>query len=161
MARHPEIAAIVDALVGTWEGEGTGGYPTIDVFEYREITTITARDDHPALHYEQRTWKASQFGDVASHWESGLLRVSSDGTATMNNAQGGRVETMSGTWERTDSGWVIDLRSSGYAGDDRVIESTRSIRIDADSMAYVHEMKTTATNEMSPHLKARLERSKS
>jgi len=158
MSRDPETKALVEALLGTWNGSGVGGYPTIEPFEYSETTVIEGRPDHPALHYQQRTWKLSEFGDVASHWETGLLRISSDGSVTFNNAQGGRSETMSGTWRVTDGGWTIDLASTGYAGDDRVMDSTRSLTVGKESLAYIHEMKTTATGEMSIHLKAELTR---
>ena len=158
MPRSIEVQQVVDSLVGRWTGKGTGGYPTIDAFEYSEELRIEQRSDHPALHYEQRTWKHSEFGDVASHWETGLIRISSDGTASLNNAQGGRSETMVGSWSRTDTGWSVDLRSTGYAGDDRVVESTRHFEMGQDSMIYIHEMATTSTDEMSMHLRASLAR---
>ena len=158
MPRSTEVQQVVDSLVGRWTGEGGGGYPTIDAFEYSEELKIEQRSDHPALHYEQRTWKHSEFGDVASHWETGLLRISSDGTASLNNAQGGRSETMEGTWSPTDTGWSLEFHSTGFAGDDRVIASTRHFEVGPDAMVYVHEMKTTTTNEMSVHLRASLTR---
>ncbi|MEA1904015.1 MAG: FABP family protein [Actinomycetota bacterium] len=158
MARNPEVQAIVSALVGSWAGTGVGGYPTIDPFEYRETTVIEDRPDHPALHYQQRAWKLSEFGEVASHWELGLIRISTDGTVTINNAQGGRAETMAGTWKQTDSGWRLELASTDFAGDDRVIASTRVFEVSGDTLSYEQEMKTTATNEMSIHLRASLDR---
>lgn len=158
MARNPEVQALVSALVGTWKGQGVGGYPTIDPFEYRETIVIEARPDHPALHYEQRSWKLSEFGEVASHWETGLIRISSDGTATLNNAQGGRSETMAGTWNIEGAGWLIDLSSTGFAGDDRVISSTRRFEVGANTLSYDHEMATTATSAMSIHLRSNLAR---
>lgn len=158
MPRSIEVQQIVDALIGRWMGDGAGGYPTIDPFEYSEELRIEQRSDHPALHYEQRTWKHSEFGDIASHWETGLIRISSDGTASLNNAQGGRSETMMGTWTATETGWSLELHSTGYAGDDRVVESTRHFEIGPDAMSYIHEMATTSTNEMSMHLRASLVR---
>ncbi len=156
MSRHPEIAAVVAELVGTWSGTGEGQYPTIESFEYRETTKFTERPDHPALHFDQRTWKLTPDGDVVSHWETGLLRISSDGTARLHDAQPGRVETMGGIWGRADSGWEISLRSTGYAGDDRVVTTARRFRLIPGELSYEMDMETTSTHEMSLHLRARL-----
>lgn len=156
--RDPQVADLVAALVGTWTGTGTGGYPTIDPFTYREELTFSERDDHPSLHYEQRTWRQTPDGEEVSHWETGLLRLGSDRVATLNNAQGGRVESMAGTWEPVGSTWVITLRSTGYAGDGRVVASTRSVELSNGRFHYRMTMETTATAEASLHLAAELTR---
>lgn len=158
MSRHPDVQQIVDALLGTWRGHGTGQYATIPSFEYREVTTIFDHPDHPALMYEQRAWRKEPEQEVVSHWETGLLRISSGGEVRMNNAQGGRVETMVGAWKKHDDGWTISLASDGYAGDDRVMASTRALEVGIDVIHYDMSMMTTATGEELPHLKARLER---
>lgn len=158
MTRHPDVARLVAALVGTWKGTGEGGYPTLQDFKYREETVFLERPDHPALHYEQRAWRETDEGEVVSHWETGLLRISSDRTLILNNAQGGRTETMAGTWEPANSSWAIRLRSTGYAGDGRVVASTRSAVIKDDVLDYEMVMETTSTAEMSIHLRATLRR---
>lgn len=161
MSRHPNVAAIVSELVGTWSGQGEGQYPTIDSFRYRETTQIVERDDHPALRVDQRTWRETPEGEVVSHWELGLLRISSDGSALLHDAQPGRSETMAGSWESDGDGWVISFRSTGFAGDDRVIASTRRFLIRPGELSYEMHMETTATRQMSLHLRASLHKSKS
>lgn len=156
MSRHPDVAAIVSELIGTWTGEGDGQYPTIASFRYRESTEIVQRDDHPALRFDQRTWKLTPEGEVVSHWETGLLRISSDGSAKFHDAQPGRSEAMSGSWKREGDGWSISLTSTGYAGDDRVIASTRRFRLRPGEFQYEMHMETTATHQMSLHLRATL-----
>ncbi len=156
MRRHPEVAAAVAALVGTWEGHGNGDYPTIEPFRYREVTRFRERPDHPALHYEQRTWKITADGEEVSHWETGLVRLSSQGTATLLNAQGGRTESLAGTWTRDERGWTIELAATGYSGDERVVASTRSLRFDGTNLGYEMWMETTANPELALHLKATL-----
>ena len=158
MSRHPDVQGIVSELAGTWSGTGDGLYPTIEAFRYREVTTFTERDDHPALLFEQRTWKGTPEGEVVSHWEVGLLRMSSDGTARLHTAQPGRAETMAGTWEKVDDGWVISLVADGFAGDDRVIGSTRTIRFGSNRLTYQMHMETISTHQMSLHLQATLAR---
>lgn len=149
---------MVDALVGRWTGEGEGQYPTIEPFGYRETVVFTERPDHPAVHYEQRTWRKTPDGDTVSHWETGLLRLSSNGDVRLLNAQGGRSEVMEGTWEREDDAWIILLEGIGYAGDERVVGSLRNLRFDGRTLGYSMHMETTATNQMSLHLEASLTR---
>ncbi len=156
MSRNPDVTALVQALVGMWAGTGEGKYSTIEPFTYREETRFTEREDHPSLHYEQRTWRNAPDGEVVSHWETGLIRISSDGTVKINNAQGGRTETMEGRWLHDKDGWIIELTGTGYAGDARVVSSTREIRLRRSSLSYQMWMKTTAVEGMELHLSAEL-----
>lgn len=156
MSRDPEVAGLVAALVGTWLGKGEGGYPTIESFRYRELLEISERSDHPALHYEQRTWRITDEGEVVSHWETGLLRVSSDGSLKLTNAQAGRTESMTGSWRRDNGGWTLELESDGFSGDQRVRASTRVLSVAAKRLSYEMSMETTATEKMSAHLRAEL-----
>lgn len=158
MSRDPEVGELVSNLVGTWLGKGEGGYPTIEPFRYRELLDITERSDHPALHYEQRTWRITEDREVVSHWETGLLRISSDGSLTLFNAQAGRSESMTGTWRRDGGGWKLELESNGYSGDQRVRASSRVMSLDSKRLSYDMSMETAATQEMSAHLHAELTR---
>lgn len=160
MSRKPQIAQLVAALEGRWEGLGEGGYPTIDPFTYRETTRITTRDDHPAIHYEQRTWRQTPDGEIVSHWETGLIRISSDGSVTVHNAQAGRAESLFGTWRRDSAGWTMELSSHSFAGDERMIEAARTFEIADDTMAYEMSMHTTSTSQLLFHLSAELSRAR-
>lgn len=156
--RHPDVAELVAALLGIWTGAGEGMYATIEPFRYRERLEVTERLDHPALHYDQRAWKHTHDGEVVSHWETGLIRISSEGWVRVFNAQGGRSEALTGSWERQGQTWALQLQSHQYAGDDRVLRSVRELRVGNDSLAYEMSMETTATHEMGPHLRAELVR---
>ena len=158
VGRDPEVAQLVAALVGTWVGTGEGGYPTIEPFSFRERTIFKERPNHPAVHYKQKTWRQTPEGEIVSHKEKGLLRISSDHTLTLDNIQGARAETMVGTWEATNSTWTIRLRSTDYAGDGRVIASTRAVEIGPDHFNYELTMETAATAEMHLHVQAQLRR---
>lgn len=158
MRRDPKVAAIVAELVGVWEGEGEGEYPTIDSFHYREVTEFVERDDHPDLRFDQRTWKNIDDNEIVSHWETGLLRISGDGTARIHNAQPGRVETMLGNWSGDRPTWDLSFASTGFAGDDRVVTATRTFRLQPGELTYEMHMETVATGELSIHLRGRLRR---
>lgn len=158
MSHKPAVAEIVEALAGSWHGLGEGGYPTIEPFTFRESTRFTTRADHPAVLYEQRTWRQTPDGEVASHWETGLVRISSDGSVTVNNAQGGRTEVLAGTWARSGDAWIIELQASDFAGDARMVASSRTITLTDRFITYDMYMQTTATSDLILHLHADLTR---
>jgi hypothetical protein len=68
---HPALEPLA-VLVGTWEGEGSGHYPTIDPFTYGERVTF-AHTGKPFLTYQQVTWRAEDGSPL--HAEVGYLRA--------------------------------------------------------------------------------------
>lgn len=158
MSRDPNVAALVSDLVGHWTGHGRGEYPTIESFEYRESLTITDRPDHPALHFEQRAFRLTDDGEVVSHWETGLIRFSRDGSARLLNAQTGRAEALEGGFRKVEDGWRIELKSIGFVGDARVVTTRRSFLVTPESLEYSMHMRTTAVDKEHFHLRATLHR---
>lgn len=73
---HPALTPLLE-LVGTWEGEGIGDYPTIETFRYRE-QVVFGQVGRPFLTYVQRTWHPEHGSPM--HAESGYLRVVPDTT---------------------------------------------------------------------------------
>ncbi len=63
-------------LVGTWEGEGRGEYPTIDPFAYTEVLEI-GLSPKGFLTHSQRTWSAADGSPL--HVEVGYWRVPAPG----------------------------------------------------------------------------------
>ncbi len=75
---HPALIPLA-FLLGTWRGEGVGGYPTLDAdFRYGE-EVLFSHTGKPALHYRQRTWLLDGL-DTPSHAESGYWRPQPDGS---------------------------------------------------------------------------------
>jgi hypothetical protein len=49
-------------LVGTWAGEGVGGYPTIDTFRFAQEVEVS-NDGRPFLSYTSRSWILDDAGE--------------------------------------------------------------------------------------------------
>ena len=82
------ISQLFTLLVGTWNGEGRGQFPTVTSFDYRETLTFTRRDEKTLAH-EQRTQKRydGQTEWLVSHWGFGFIRILESGGLEMTSAQ--------------------------------------------------------------------------
>ncbi|MGW7352899.1 FABP family protein [Streptomyces sp. NPDC054784] len=79
-APHPLVAPLA-ALLGTWRGRGSGGYPTLDgEFDY-EQEVVFRHDGRPFLQYEARAWLLGPDGAPLrpSARESGWWRLLPEG----------------------------------------------------------------------------------
>jgi hypothetical protein len=150
---HDDVASLA-FLLGTWSGDGTGSYPTIEPFTYRE----TLRFDHvgePYLLYIQESW--SPEGEPV-HFERGFLRPGADpGDVELVLAHPIGVTEIG--YGRLDDG---DLRVS--AGDATIGRSAtgldvhgleRRYHVDGDALTYELDM-ATGTTPMTLHLTASL-----
>ena len=104
MALSPQL----QPLVGTWQGTGSGHYPTIDPFSYSE--ELIFRDvAKPFLVYQQRTWSPD---GRPMHMETGFLRSPTPSTVEFVLAQPtGHAELAEGTLIAAEDGLVLDLQS--------------------------------------------------
>lgn len=152
---------LIPLLEGTWEGEGRGGYPTIQSFDYRETLSFT-RYDEKTLAYEQRTEKHydGEAEWLVSHWQNGFIRVFENGELDLMNVQVGRTEVMTGSVDLLDAIFRIHFVSKEIAGDPRMVASVRTFELEGDTLRYEMEMQTTKVNQMTQHLKITLQRVK-
>ena len=147
-------------LIGEWSGTGRGEFPTIEPFEYLETISF-AGDQRPFLHYEQKSKRrnAGQTDYIPSHWESGFLRLLPTGEVELVNSQGsGRLERLTGPLEEAETGVILRLRSTAFLNDPRMVETSRRITVDGNSMHYTQTMHTTAVPGPAHHVEAWLHR---
>ncbi|HVM21337.1 MAG TPA: FABP family protein [Egibacteraceae bacterium] len=142
-------------LIGTWEGEGVGEYPTIETFQYREEVTFT-HPGKPLLVYTQRTWAMDDGRPL--HSETGYWRLgaSPDRVEVMLSHPFGVVELQEGTVD----GQTLRLASSTVASaatakDIEAIE--RDIHVDGDELRYAVRMAAVG-HVLTHHLAATLRR---
>lgn len=150
---HPDVEPLA-FLLGEWQGEGRGAYPTIEDFRYREAVTF-GHVGKPFVSYTQRT--AALDDGRPLHSESGYLRPQPEGRVELVLAQpsglvevdegvvrGGRVELVSTLVARTPSA-------------KEVTEVRRLLDVDGDVMRYQLEMAAVGQHRQF-HLEAELHR---
>lgn len=153
---------ILSVLIGEWSGTGQGEFPTIEPFEYLETIRFSG-DDRPFLHYEQKTRRrrAGQPEYVSSHWESGFIRLLADEKVELINAQsGGRLEVLTGSLRQTEMGLILHLQSTAFLNDPRMLETSRTISVEGDTLHYTLTMRTTAVPGSASHVEATLSRTR-
>jgi hypothetical protein len=153
---HP-LCAPVAFLLGTWHGEGHGGYPGMTPFAYREEMRVW-HTGKAYLAFEQRTWQTD--GDQAGreiHGELGYLRCRENGgLELMVSMAPGHVEVSTGSVEGTRitlaSVGVVDAPSAA-----KVSAVTRMWWLEGEVLRYDLEM-SALDQPMTWHLAAELRR---
>lgn len=123
---------MLDSLVGTWQGQGRGFYPTIQPFEYEETIEFSRIPGLPFLVYVQR----NKGPNGPMHTEMGFLRPVSDGRVEFVIAQPtGQTEILEG---------IVD-GTSITLDEGTVQNSTTAKQVDATKRAYRLEGDTLRT----------------
>lgn len=150
---HPAVEPL-SYLLGTWRGQGQGGFPTISSFNYTEELHFSHPGNKPVIIYTQKTWKTSSGEPM--HAESGYWRPKPDGSIEVVIAQStGLVEVLKGTSNAEDK--VVKLRSELVGNASKVKEITRTFKLVDGELTYEVEMATGAVS-LQPHLKASLKK---
>ena len=151
---RPDGLAPLAFLFGTWRGEGSGGYPTVEDFSYTEALTFS-HFGKPLLVSVQRTRNLAD--GQPSHAETGFWRLAAPDTVELVAAHPtGHVEVAEGTLQGT----TIDLVSTAVAATSTASDVSRlerSISVDGDVLRYRLDMAAVG-EPLSRHLEAELHR---
>jgi THAP4-like, heme-binding beta-barrel domain len=149
----PALAS-VSFLVGTWRGEGVGGFPTIESFRYRH-EIVFANVGKPFLGYASRTWATDDGRPLA--FESGYWRPQPNGVVEVVLAHGsGIVEVAVGTIDGVKIELVSDVIAR-TASAKEVAALHRLYGIVAGKLMYAVDMAAVGQS-LQPHLSGELER---
>ncbi|WP_406055988.1 FABP family protein [Streptomyces sp. NBC_01077] len=155
-----ELLGPVTGLLGTWVGEGRGGYPTLaEDFTYAQEVTFS-HDGRPFLHYEARAWLIDAEGTPLrpAARESGWWRLKPEGhVEALITQPTGIAEIMVG---RAEDGTVdLSTHTVALAPTAKDVEATRRryTLTDGDTLDFVHDL-AAVEQRLQHHLSARLRR---
>ena len=150
---HPDVAPL-GFLLGSWIGEGTGVYPTIEDFGYGEEIRVS-HVGKPFLAYTQRTWSLDDGRPL--HAEAGFWRLAGRTHVELVIAHpNGIVEVAEG--ELSGTSIALATTATAKTGSAKDVERlTREIRVSHDELAYDLQMAAVGQS-LQPHLRARLTR---
>jgi hypothetical protein len=133
---HPSLAELA-TLLGTWQGEGEGGYPTVESFRYRE-TAIFEHAGKPRMSYRNATEDMAT--GLPLHAESGFLRGAGPGRAEFVLAYGsGIADVEEGDVTPQPDGVALHLRTTGLVRTGtakEVLTVERRITVVGDTLRY-------------------------
>jgi hypothetical protein len=154
---HPDLQALA-ALLGTWQGRGSGTYPTIEPFDYLEEVTFS-HVGKPFLVYGQKTRSAADGKPL--HAETGYLRVPQYGHIELVLAHpSGITEIEVGTYTADGTTIELEMTAANIGLTPTAKEVTalgRNFRIDGDELSYSLQMGAVG-QPLQHHLSAVLHR---
>lgn len=155
---HPDCDPLV-GLIGTWRGQGSGEYPTIDSFEYVEEVTF-GHVGKPFLAYGQRTRDA--LDDRPLHAEVGYWRpVATNRLEVVLSHPTGISEILEGSIE-AGATTVLDLHTTSVTLTSTakgVTELHRRYELTGDTLRYRVAMAAVGL-PLTHHLEAELHRAR-
>lgn len=154
---HPNLRELAP-LLGTWQGRGSGEYPTIEPFDYLEEVTFS-HVGKPFLIYGQKTRAATDGAPL--HAETGYLRVPQAGHVELVLAHpNGITEIEVGTYATDGATIEVEMTTTqiGLTPTAKDVTSLgRRIRLDGDELSYSLQMGAVG-QPMQHHLGAVLHR---
>jgi hypothetical protein len=154
---HPAIAPL-SFLLGSWEGAGVLGYPTIQSANYGEEISFS-HNGKPFLIYSSRTWLLEADGTIGrpSHMEVGFWRPQPDnGLEVLITHPTGITEVYIGTI----TGTKIEMATDAVVRTATAKEVTAGKRLYGligQDLAYAYDMAAVG-QPLQAHLSAQLKR---
>jgi hypothetical protein len=147
-------------LIGTWRGEGVGGYPTLEQdFRFGEEITF-ACPGKPLLTFSAKSWSVDDGRPLSL--STGFWRpTSATEVEVVQSLASGLVEVLYGTLIDGPGGAHVELHSDVIARTATAKEVTHDKRMYAvrgGKLMYAMEMAAVGVSEIHPHLSAALDR---
>ncbi len=166
---HPDLAPLL-FLLGTWQGAGVGGYPTLDEdFQFGQEITFS-HNGKPFLSYASRSWLLDAEGNPGRPlaMETGFWRPQPEGAVEvllahptgiteiyLGNVSGTKIELATDIVARTASAKEVTAGHRLYGlvwpGEQGPVD------LAAASLAYAYDMAAVG-QPLQPHLSAQLKR---
>lgn len=153
---HPQCVPVA-FLIGTWTGEGVGGYPTIEGFRFGQEISFSYLPGKPFLAYASRSWLLDETGaaDRPLARETGYWRPQPGGDVEVLLAHPtGFVEV----WLGSIDGAKVELHTDAVVRTSTAKEVTAGHRlyglVEGDLM-WAYDMAAEG-QPLQPHLSARL-----
>jgi|SRR6187200_2285142 len=148
---HPDVEPLA-FLLGTWRGRGTGGYPTVEPFEYEEELEF-GHTGKPYLTFRQRTWLTKGEDRIPSHVEFAFWRPSVGGQLEVacvhaNGIAEIELGVVTGTHVQLATERIVSAPTSKD-----VVRLERRFDVAERSLTYDVRM-AAVDHELSPHLHA-------
>lgn len=141
-------------LLGTWAGEGVGGYPTVEDFRFRQELSFS-HVGKPVLAYTSRSWSLDDDRPMAA--ESGWLRPRPGGEVELLLAHPmGVVEVWLGTVVGTKIEVTTDVVARTPSAKE-VSAGKRLYGLVGEELMWAYDMAAVG-QPLRPHLSARLRR---
>jgi hypothetical protein len=134
---HPDLSALT-FLLGTWEGEGRGIYPTVEDFTYWERVSFLVPPGKPFIAYRQETRRTGEHPEagVPLHTESGYLRPAGPDRAELVVAQPtGIVEVHHGAITGTSLAFAAATVATTDTAKE-VVSVERNLVVNGDDLEY-------------------------
>jgi hypothetical protein len=154
---HPDCGPVA-WMLGTWQGNGHGDYPTIEGFQFGQ-ELIFQQDGRPFLHYFSRSWILDEEGEKVrdAAQETGFLRCHPEGKVELLLTHNtGFVEIYYGTAE----GGKLDLTTDAVVRAETAKEYVGGHRLYGNvegDLLYAYDMAAMG-EALQPHTWARLQR---
>lgn len=160
MSDLPELVQPFAWLLGTWRGEGVGGYPTISAdFRFGEEITFDC-PGKPLLTFTSRSWALDDGRPLAL--QSGFWRPTSPtDVEVVLTVASGLVEILYGRLVDGPSGVHVELESDIIARTvtaKEVSKERRMYAVRGGQLMYAQDMAGVGETELRPHLSAALAR---
>ena len=150
---HANVAPF-GLLLGKWQGNGHGEYPTIETFTYADEWEFT-ENGRPFVQFQERTWNAEGQG---MHLETGYLRVVSPGVLEIVSAlPTGQAECGRGTVSTAPLEIHTDATVQNTDTAKHVDRIVRKFEVHGDQLTYRMDMEAVGQG-LTLHLTATLRR---